>query len=93
MTATEGISGESAVLLNGAIAAEGFSDTGWMTSREAAKHLKLEKANAFKTVERYARDGKIPAYFRLNRWYFSREELDTWLKSGVCSASQSVRVN
>lgn len=64
-----------------------------MNSREAAHHLGLRKTNAYKTVERYARDGKLPAYFRMNRWYFSQEELDCWIKNGVSSCSQSVRVN
>ena len=66
---------------------------GWMNSREAAKYLGLHKPHAFKTAERYAREGKLPAYFRLNRWYFSKQELDGWIKASVCSGSQSVRVN
>jgi hypothetical protein len=63
----------------------------WMNSREAAKYLGFQKPNAFKTAERYARECKLPAYFRFNRWYFSKEELDCWIKAGVSSRSQSVR--
>ena len=64
-----------------------------MNSRQTAKYLGLKKPNAFKTLERYAREGRIPSYFRFNRWYFLKEDLDTWIKAGVCSGSQSVRVN
>lgn len=58
-------------------------------SREAAEILGCH----FKTLERYARRGEIPGYFRLNRWYFYRSELDAWLRSTVNCISQSVRVN
>jgi len=65
----------------------------WMYSRTAAKYLGFDKTNAFKTLERYARESKLPGYFRFNRWYFLKEELDAWIRAGVCSGSQSVRVN
>jgi excisionase family DNA binding protein len=65
----------------------------WMNSREAAKYLGCAKPYAFKTLERYARQNKMPAHFRMNRWYFLKEELDAWIKDGVCFSSQSVRVN
>jgi hypothetical protein len=67
--------------------------TAWMDSRTAAKYLGFDKTNAFKTLERYARESKLPGYFRFNRWYFLKEELDAWIKTGVSSNSQSVRVN
>jgi hypothetical protein len=67
--------------------------TAWLDSRTAAKYLGFDKTNAFKTLERYARESKLPGYFRFNRWYFLKDELDAWIKEGVLSSSQSVRVN
>lgn len=39
-----------------------------------------------KTLERHAREGTIPAHFRLNRWFFFQSELVHWLKADVDSA-------
>jgi hypothetical protein len=48
--------------------------TAWMDSRTAAKYLGFDKMHAFKTLERYARESKLPGYFRFNRWYFLKGE-------------------
>lgn len=62
----------------------------WMDSRAAAAHY----GNVhYKTIERYARSGKVPGYFRFNRWYFHREELDAWMKGALHSESQLHRVD
>src|ERR1039458_8256793 len=79
--------------LNGGVGAGIPQMTAWMDSRTAAKYLGFDKTHAFKTVERYAREGKLPGYFRFNRWYFLKEELDAWIKGGVSSSGQSVRVS
>ena len=62
----------------------------WLDSRQAAAVLKIK---THKTVERYARQGRIPGYQRFSKWYFRRSELDAWLASTLESVSQSVRVN
>jgi hypothetical protein len=46
-----------------------------------------------KTIERYAREGKIPGHFKLNRWYFFPSELDNWLRVCEPAVSQSRLVN
>ena len=61
----------------------------WLDSRQAAAVLKINH----KTLERYAREGRIPGYQRFSRWYFRRSELDAWLAGTLQSVSQSVRVN
>ena len=38
-----------------------------------------------KTLERAARRGEVPGYFRFRRWYFSKSELDAWLRVTVRS--------
>jgi excisionase family DNA binding protein len=60
-----------------------------LDSREAATLLRMH----YKTIERKAREGVIPAYHILGKWYFRASELDVWLRSRVNSASQSVRLN
>lgn len=60
-----------------------------MDSREAASVLRRHH----KTIERKAREGLIPGYFRCGRWYFFEFELYDWLRSGLHSGSQSRRVN
>jgi excisionase family DNA binding protein len=54
--------------------------------REAASFLGLHR----KTVERYARQGVLPAHpatgHRRKRWRFLISELDVWLRSKVISA-------
>lgn len=59
----------------------------WMDSRSAGAHLGCHH----KTVERYARTGKLPGYFQFNKWFFLRSELDSFVRSAVSSASQSCR--
>ena len=62
----------------------------WMDSRAAAVHC----GNIHhKTIERYARNGRVPGYFRFNRWYFDREELDAWMRGALHSESQLHRVD
>ena len=47
-----------------------------------------------KTLEKYAREGRLPAHRFGNRlWRFRATELDEWLRNTLQSASQSVRVN
>jgi len=52
-----------------------------LNSREAAALLRMH----YKTVERMARDGEIPAYHLKGRWCFRASELDAWLRSAVHS--------
>jgi excisionase family DNA binding protein len=56
-----------------------FSQSEWLTAREAAAHLKV----APRTLVRWARNGLVPAH-RLSglsrvTWRFRREELDAKL--------------
>ena len=44
-----------------------------------------------KTVERHAKRGDIPGHFRLNRWYFLRDEIDKWLTGDLDSSRQPCR--
>jgi len=46
-----------------------------------------------KTIERHAREGAIPAHFRLTRWYFFESEIDEWLRGDVKSTRQPDRGN
>ena len=62
----------------------------WLDSRAAAAYL---GGLHYKTLERYARRGQVPAYFRFHRWYFRASELDAWLKDGISSNRQFVRKN
>jgi excisionase family DNA binding protein len=48
-----------------------------LNSREAATLLHLH----FKTIERWARSGELPAFFIAGRWYFRASLLDSWLQS------------
>ena len=57
-----------------------------LTSREAAELLRMH----YKTLERWAREGRIPAHFLHRRWFFRASELDTWVVSAVHS-SQPIR--
>jgi excisionase family DNA binding protein len=57
-----------------------------LTSRDVAAMLGV----GHKTIERHAREGEIPAHFRLNRWYFFQSELVRWLKAEVHSALPTV---
>jgi len=46
-----------------------------------------------KTLQRYARQGRIPGYQVAGHWYFRASELDRWLRSQLNSIRQSVRSN
>jgi excisionase family DNA binding protein len=56
-----------------------------LTTKDVAALLQVHP----KTIERHAREGSIPAHFRLNRWFFFQSELDSWLRCDVDSACQS----
>lgn len=60
-----------------------------LNSKEAAEFLSIHP----KTLERFAREGRVPArrIGKLLRFYTS--ELDAWLRGTVSSDSQSDRVN
>jgi excisionase family DNA binding protein len=60
-----------------------------LSSKEAAEKFNVH----VKTMERKARSGEIPAYFKFGRWFYFGSELDAWLRCAVQSGSQSVRVN
>ena len=44
-----------------------------------------------KTVERWAREGCIPAYRYFKRWRFRGSELEVWMRSHVNSACHPCR--
>jgi len=44
-----------------------------------------------KTLQRYARLGRIPGYQIGGHWYFRESELDAWLRHQINSKCQSVR--
>ncbi len=44
-----------------------------------------------KTLQRYARLGRIPGYQIGGHWYFRESELDAWLRVQINSRCQSVR--
>src|SRR5258708_38534953 len=44
-----------------------------------------------KTLQRYARLGRIPGYQIAGHWYFRESELDAWLRVQINSRYQSVR--
>jgi excisionase family DNA binding protein len=45
-----------------------------------------------KTVERWARRGRIPAYRFFKRWGFRASELEIWMRSHVNSACHPCRL-
>jgi len=57
--------------------------------REAARHVHCHE----KTLQRYARRHRIPAYRIHGRWYFRVSELDSWVRSQVNSEGHPCRVN
>jgi|SRR5579872_6039754 len=57
-----------------------------LNSKEAAALLRMHH----KTLEGWARQGRIPAYHYNGRWHFRASELDGWLRSEVQS-SQPIR--
>ena len=44
-----------------------------------------------KTLQRYARLGRLPGYQIGGHWYFRQSELDAWLRLQINSSCQSVR--
>lgn len=60
-----------------------------LDSREAARILRMH----YKTLERWAREGRLPGHFLHGRWFFRASELDAWVRLAVHSSSQSVRLN
>jgi excisionase family DNA binding protein len=46
-----------------------------------------------KTLQRYARQHRIPGYQIGGDWYFRESELDAWLRHQINSNRQSVRWN
>ncbi len=57
--------------------------------REAALRVHCHE----KTLQRYARQGRVPAYRIHSRWYFRVSELDSWVRSQVNSERHPCRVN
>jgi excisionase family DNA binding protein len=56
-----------------------------LTDTQAAELLGIHP----KTLQRFARGGQIPAH-RIGRfWRYRASELDWWLRSELCSGSQS----
>jgi excisionase family DNA binding protein len=58
----------------------------WLDSRQAAALFGVHH----KTLERKARRGEIPGYFRFRRWFFVKEELAAWLHDALPSHRQSL---
>lgn len=46
-----------------------------------------------KTLQRYARQGRIPGYFVMGQWQFKASELDAWLRSQVKFDCHPCRMN
>jgi excisionase family DNA binding protein len=46
-----------------------------------------------KTVERWAREGRIPAYRYFRSWRFRVSDLEVWMRSHVQSACHPCRLN
>jgi excisionase family DNA binding protein len=46
-----------------------------------------------KTVERWAREGRIPAYRYFRHWKFRASELELWMRSQVNSIRHPCRLN
>ena len=46
-----------------------------------------------KTVERWAREGRIPAYRYFRRWRFRASELEQWMRSHVKSGCHPCRLD
>jgi excisionase family DNA binding protein len=44
-----------------------------------------------KTLQRYARHGRVPGYQIGGHWYFRASDLDAWLRLRINSKSQFVR--
>jgi excisionase family DNA binding protein len=61
-----------------------------LRSEEAAKLLGDIHV---KTLQRYARQDKLPAYRIGGHWYFRASELDAWLSSRINSSCHPCRLN
>ena len=46
-----------------------------------------------KTLQRYARQGRLPGYRIGGHWYFRASELDGWLRSRINSSCHPCRLN
>jgi excisionase family DNA binding protein len=58
-----------------------------LNTQEAAALLQIHP----KTLQRMARQGRVPAFRIGDLWRFRASELDEWLRSGVCSNRHSCR--
>lgn len=54
------------------------SQSGMMTTRQAADYLHTSRDNVYKMASR----GQIPSYKPVGRLYFDRSELDSWMRGG-----------
>ena len=61
-----------------------------LRSEEAAKLLGEIHV---KTLQRYARQGRVPGYRIGGHWYFRASELDAWLRSRINSSCHPCRLN
>src|SRR5271154_5892377 len=61
-----------------------------LRSEEAAKLLGDIHV---KTLQRYARQGRLPGYRIGGHWYFRASELDAWLRSRINSSCHPCRLN
>ena len=89
--------------LSRAIRQSGSDDNLIVLSRgsttETGSSLKLDQFDALKflgnlhvkTLQRYARLGRLPGYQIGRHWYFRESELDAWLRLQLNSKCQSVR--
>lgn len=57
--------------------------------RQAAQRVHCHE----KTLQRYARQRRLPAYRIHGRWYFRVSELDSWVRSQVNFDGHPCRVN
>ena len=57
-----------------------------LNSDQAAALLQIHP----KTIQKMARQGRLPAYRIGDLWRFRASELDEWLRTGVCSKSPLV---
>ncbi len=70
--------------MNGIIATD-FEQV--LDSKDAASLLKIHP----KTLQKMAREGKVPAFRIADLWRFRASELDTWLRSVVRFDGHSCR--
>jgi excisionase family DNA binding protein len=90
------LSGSSPARLELPAKAEGISQAG--TTEIGEPFLDCIRAAAVlgglhpKTVERWAREGRIPAYRYSKSWRFRASELEVWMRSHVNSACHPCRL-